>query len=171
MRKRDAEQQLQTCSLVRTDLKDSDSFQNHLGGQQQQNKRTSFGTAHSQANMSDGTVQSWPRILLQVEGACIFASTIWAYSRTGHSWWIFVGGILLPDLGMLGYFANTRAGAATYNAVHTETPAIILLCTGFARKDSRITGAALVWLGHIGMDRMIGAGLKYGDRFSHTHLG
>jgi hypothetical protein len=26
-------------------------------------------------------------------------------------------------------------------------------------------------LAHIGMDRMIGAGLKYGDGFGHTHLG
>ncbi|TKA63993.1 hypothetical protein B0A55_10120 [Friedmanniomyces simplex] len=121
--------------------------------------------------MSNGTVQGWPRLLLQAEGACILASTIWAYSRSGHSWWTFAGALLLPDLGMAGYLANTAAGAIFYNAVHTETPAILLLCTGFARQDTRIAGAALVWLAHIGMDRMFGFGLKYGSGFGHTHLG
>ncbi|KAK5126188.1 hypothetical protein LTR08_004999 [Meristemomyces frigidus] len=121
--------------------------------------------------MSTGTVYTWPRLLLRAEAACIFASTIWAYARSGQSWWAFAGGLLLPDLGMAGYLANTAAGAVIYNAVHTETPPILLLCTGFARNDPRITGAALIWLAHIGMDRMLGYGLKYGSGFGHTHLG
>jgi hypothetical protein len=28
----------------------------------------------------------------------------------------------------------------------------------------------LVWLGHIGMDRLLIFGLKYPDHFQHTHL-
>jgi hypothetical protein len=28
-----------------------------------------------------------------------------------------------------------------------------------------------VWLAHIGADRLLGHGLKYGDNFQHTHLG
>jgi hypothetical protein len=28
-----------------------------------------------------------------------------------------------------------------------------------------------IWVAHIGMDRMLGYGLKYGDDFTHTHLG
>lgn len=121
--------------------------------------------------MLSGTVKSWPRLLLRVEGACIFASTIWAYARSGQSWWAFAGGLLLPDLGMVGYLANTAAGAVFYNAVHTETPPILLLCSGFARGDTRLTAVALVRLAHIGMDRMLGYGLKYGSGFGHTHLG
>jgi Domain of unknown function (DUF4260) len=30
---------------------------------------------------------------------------------------------------------------------------------------------ALIWLAHIGMDRLVGTGLKYNDRFQHTRLG
>ena len=30
---------------------------------------------------------------------------------------------------------------------------------------------ALVWLAHVGLDRLLGMGLKYNDRFTHTHLG
>lgn len=121
--------------------------------------------------MHNGFVKTWPKILLQVEGACIFGSTIWAYSRSGQSWWTFTAALLLPDLGMVGYLANTSLGAVLYNSVHTETPPIILLCTAVARNDKKIMGLALCWLAHIGMDRMLGYGLKYGTGFSHTHLG
>ncbi|KAK4544600.1 hypothetical protein LTR36_004172 [Oleoguttula mirabilis] len=121
--------------------------------------------------MATGAVNTWPRLLLQGEAACILGAAIWAYARTRQSWWVFAGGLLLPDLGMVGYLANTAAGAVFYNAVHTETPPILLLCAGFARGDARVTGAALIWLAHIGMDRMLGYGLKYGSGFGHTHLG
>ncbi|KAJ9640620.1 uncharacterized protein PV06_02361 [Exophiala oligosperma] len=119
----------------------------------------------------DGVVKTWPRLLLRLEGACIFGSTIWAYSRLGQSWWAFAGLLLVPDLGMAGYLANTTAGAALYNTVHTETPPILLLCTALARNNKVLTGIALSWLAHIGMDRMFGFGLKYGTSFGHTHLG
>jgi hypothetical protein len=29
---------------------------------------------------------------------------------------------------------------------------------------------ALIWLAHIGVDRLLGYGLKYPDRFRETHL-
>lgn len=121
--------------------------------------------------MKDGFVKSWPKMLLQIEGACIFGSTIWAYSRLNQSWWTFVGLLFVPDLGMAGYLANTSAGAVLYNSVHTETPPILLLCTALARGNKAATGLALCWLAHIGLDRMLGYGLKYGSGFTHTHLG
>jgi hypothetical protein len=110
-------------------------------------------------------------MLLRIEGACIFGSTIWAYSRFGQSWWTFAGLLFVPDLGMAGYLANTSMGAVLYNSVHTETPPILLLCTALARNNRTVAGWALCWLAHIGMDRMLGYGLKYGTAFGHTHLG
>ncbi|EXJ68121.1 uncharacterized protein A1O5_08736 [Cladophialophora psammophila CBS 110553] len=121
--------------------------------------------------MQDGFVKTWPRRLLQLEGACIFGSTIWAYSRSGQSWWTFAALLLTPDLGMTGYLANSSVGAALYNTFHTETPPILLLCVALARDNKALTGLALSWLAHIGMDRMLGYGLKYGSSFDHTHLG
>jgi hypothetical protein len=121
--------------------------------------------------MADGTVKTWPRSLLLLEGAAVFGSSIWAYSRLGQSWWTFGALLFVPDLGMSGYVVNTRIGAAVYNSFHTETPAILLLCASLAQRNSRATGVALCWLAHIGMDRMLGYGLKYGTSFGHTHLG
>jgi hypothetical protein len=119
----------------------------------------------------DGFVKSWPLRLLRLEGTTLFASTIYAYSRLGLSWYTFGAGLLLPDLGMIGFLKDSVLGSALYNAVHTETPAIVMLVVAFARGDRRLGGWALIWLSHIGMDRMIGAGLKYGTGFGHTHLG
>jgi hypothetical protein len=34
-----------------------------------------------------------------------------------------------------------------------------------------VTGTPRRWLAHIGADRLLGYGLKYGDNFQHTHLG
>ena len=118
-----------------------------------------------------GVVQTWPLTLLRVEGVAIFGSTIWAYSRLALSWWTFGTFLLLPDIGMAGFAANTRLGSATYNSVHTETPPILLLCYGLAQNNKPVMGAALTWLAHIAMDRMLGFGLKYDDGFGVTHMG
>lgn len=120
--------------------------------------------------MADGVVKNWPRTLLRLEGACIFGCATWAYNRTGQGWWGFAAGLLLPDLAMAGYAANNSVGAASYNLVHTETPPLLLLSAGIAMADSFVSGVGLIWLAHIGMDRMLGYGLKYGS-FGHTHLG
>ena len=34
-----------------------------------------------------------------------------------------------------------------------------------------VLALSLVWLAHIGTDRLLGYGLQYGDNFQHTHLG
>ena len=33
-----------------------------------------------------------------------------------------------------------------------------------------VAALGLVWLAHIGMDCLLGYGLKYNDNFQHTHL-
>ena len=121
--------------------------------------------------MGDGIVRTWPRVLLQLEGATIFGTTLWAYSRLGGSWWTFAGLLFIPDLGMSGYLKDTVLGSATYNTLHTETPPLLLMCYAWAKGNKPALGIGLAWLAHIGMDRMIGAGLKYGTAFTHTHLG
>ena len=64
-----------------------------------------------------------------------------------------------------GYLANTSVGAVLYNLLPTKTPPILLLCTALACDDKAVAGFALYWLTHIGMDRMLGYGLKYRSQF------
>jgi hypothetical protein len=119
----------------------------------------------------DGCVLGGPLVLLRVEGAAVFVGAILMYAHLGLTWWVFVALILLPDASMLGYFASARTGAASYNAVHTVTAPVALLAAGFLFGSSLTLSLGAIWLAHIGLDRMLGYGLKYATGFANTHLG
>jgi hypothetical protein len=111
-----------------------------------------------------------PGWLLHLEGACILVLTVALY-RAGHfRWWTFAALLLAPDLAMLGYLANAKIGAALYNLVHTEAGPSLLLVVCVAVPLPGLQPYALIWLAHLGMDRMLGYGLKYPTRFKDTHL-
>jgi hypothetical protein len=42
---------------------------------------------------------------------------------------------------------------------------------GWWQSQPLLLALGLIWLAHIGMDRLLGYGLKYADHFQHTHLG
>ena len=112
-----------------------------------------------------------PRVLLRIEGAVLFAVSVFLYVRYGASWWVFALLLFAPDVGMLGYLANTRIGATTYNLFHTYVFPAVLVISGVAADRPALYSIGLIWFAHIGLDRALGYGLKYGDAFTHTHLG
>jgi Domain of unknown function (DUF4260) len=62
------------------------------------------------------------------------------------------------------------AGPAPAVTSHAPPPLpAVMLGVGYWQADRLVL--ALVWLVHIGLDRLPGMGLKYGDRITHTHLG
>jgi hypothetical protein len=118
-----------------------------------------------------GVVVGGPRRWLGLEGLVLLAGALIAYGILGQPWWLVPAGILVPDLAMGGFAAGTRAGAQLYNIAHTTVLPAALLGIGYGLADRLVMALALIWLAHIGMDRVLGFGLKYGDRFAHTHLG
>jgi hypothetical protein len=129
-------------------------------------------TATTETNSSPeaGTVVGAPRRLLQLEGAILVAGALIAYTTTHEPWWLIPLTLLVPDLFALGYLAGTRVGANVYNLVHTTPLPAALIALAWSQ-HSRLAGAlGLIWLVHIGMDRLLGYGLKYDDHFQHTHL-
>ena len=112
----------------------------------------------------------FPWLLLRLEGAALFACSLFFYHSVGSGWILFITLFLLPDISMLGYLLNPKMGALCYNAVHTELfPAALVACS-FALHRSRGLALALIWLAHIGLDRALGYGLKYPTLFKDTHL-
>ena len=123
---------------------------------------------HEQAAPS--LVRSVPRLLLQLEGATLFAvATVW-YFASGGGWALLLALFLAPDLSMLGYLAGRRSGALAYNLFHSYPLPAILLGLAYFAAAPVISQVALVWLAHIGIDRMVGYGLKYPTDFKDTHL-
>ena len=127
---------------------------------------------HSPA--APGAVVGAPRLLLRLEGLAVLALAAWLYARGAHAWGRFALLFLTPDLSFIGYLAGPRVGAASYNALHSYVgPAILggwALAAGHAVSGTA-AGVALVWAAHVGFDRALGYGLKYGTGFHATHLG
>jgi hypothetical protein len=111
-----------------------------------------------------------PRPLLHLEGATVFALVLFAYHWSHGSWLLLLLLFLVPDLSMLGYAANARVGAITYNAVHSYVVPLAVAGYSFRANHPTILALSLIWIAHIGFDRMLGFGLKYPTRFKDTHL-
>jgi len=111
-----------------------------------------------------------PRWLLRGEGAVLLGVVLVAWALSGGSWWLFALLLLAPDLAALGYLVNVRVGAATYNLVHTQILPALLLAVGYFSGHQVLIQLALIWLAHIGLDRLAGFGLKYPTKFQDTHL-
>jgi hypothetical protein len=116
-----------------------------------------------------GTTTGWPRMILQAEGAALLGVASVAYAQTGAGWGMFAILFLAPDLAMLGYLRGPRLGAAVYNLWHSTIGPLLLSVLGWVMSPVALA-VGLIWLAHVGFDRMLGYGLKYGDAFKHTHL-
>lgn len=107
-------------------------------------------------------------VMLAMTGTVIIAPGLW---------WFPLAVFLMFDLSMLGYTRSPAVGAAWYNAIHTYAWPTILAVIALLASASFPT--ASLWLGltafawgfHVGVDRMLGYGLKLPDAFTHTHLG
>jgi hypothetical protein len=111
-----------------------------------------------------------PAMLLRAEGAVLMIVATALYGRTGLTWWLFALLLLVPDLGLLGYLAGARVGAASYNLTHALVLPGLVGLWGWWIGSLPLLAVALVWTAHIGVDRMFGYGLKYEGSFRDTHL-
>jgi hypothetical protein len=111
-----------------------------------------------------------PKWLLRLEGLAVLAAASIDYGRQGHSWGKFVLLFLAPDLLMVGYLFGTKVGAAVYNSGHTYAAPLALWLVALFGHLPFLFPLALIWAAHIGFDRLLGYGLKYGTGFKDTHL-
>ena len=111
-----------------------------------------------------------PALLLRLEGAALLFCGMFFYHSLGAGWILFVALFLWPDIFMLGYLVSPKLGSRLYNLVHTEVLPAALAASSFAVHRIPLLAFALIWLCHIGFDRLIGAGLKYPTSFKDTHL-
>jgi hypothetical protein len=114
---------------------------------------------------------SLPKLLLRAEGAMVLIASVLAYRALHASWVWFAVLFLTPDLGMLGYLAGVKAGSACYNALHTYLLPLGMGALCFATHQLAPMPWLLIWIAHIGFDRMADYGLKYATAFKDTHLG
>ena len=112
-----------------------------------------------------------PVALQRLEGGVLLALSLLIYWKLAGPWLLYVLLILAPDLFMIGYLGGPRLGAAIYNLGHTWLLPGILAAVGIIGGTSFALDVALIWFGHIGVDRLLGYGLKLPTSFQDTHLG
>jgi len=118
-----------------------------------------------------GAVSGAPNLILRLEAAAVMAASLAAYAKLGEGWLLFAVLFLVPDLSMLGYLGGRKLGAAAYNAAHSYLGPAALGAAGLLQSQPLLVAVALIWIAHIGFDRVLGYGLKYTSAFGHTHLG
>lgn len=109
--------------------------------------------------------------LLKLEEFLLFCLSLFLFSQLDYAWWLFALFFFAPDLSMIGYLANPRLGAWTYNLIHHKGVAISLYVLGYLLSTPWLMFAGTILLGHSSFDRVLGYGLKYEDSFQNTHLG
>ena len=116
--------------------------------------------------MPPDTVRLW----LRVEGAAAAIAAGIIYNSVGGSWLLAIPLFLAVDLSMLGYLAGPRWGSALYNLFHNWAIGIAVLLIGSWLSNTTVVIAGAVLLGHVGLDRLFGYGLKHTTGFRETHM-
>ena len=112
-----------------------------------------------------------PVAIQRWESGFLLALATYGYSQSEWSWWWFAVLFLVPDLSMIGYMANPVVGSMTYNLGHTFVFPGLVLCWYLLGGPLGALAIGSIWLAHIGLDRLLGYGLKFRDAFGSTHLG
>ena len=116
-------------------------------------------------------VEGKVRTVLRLEGLCILGAAVFFFAQLSDDWKLFSWLFLVPDLALLGYLFSPKIGAFTYNCTHSIIgPTILLLLSVLVTNDTALY-VSMIWFAHIGFDRALGYGLKYGSDFHKTHLG
>jgi Domain of unknown function (DUF4260) len=118
-----------------------------------------------------GYVSGAVRQTLRLEGLCVLIASCVVYQHVQHSWmWFFIL-FLAPDVSFAGYLAGAKAGAITYDVMHTYAMPFGLGIAFYFLKVEQAMPYLLIWTAHIGFDRALGYGLKYATGFGDTSLG
>lgn len=110
------------------------------------------------------------KYLLRIEGSAVLLLALYFYTQTEMGWGWFFLLLLAPDLSMFGYMVNKKIGSYVYNLIHTYSLPLLLIILTFSLQQEFLVAIGIIWVAHIGMDRMFGYGLKYTTDFSSTHL-
>ena len=109
--------------------------------------------------------------MLKLEEFLLFGLALFLFSQLNYGLGWYALWFLAPDLSMVGYLANPRVGAWTYNLIHHKGLAVAVYVLGSLLAIPWLMFAGTILLGHSSLDRVFGYGLKYPDAFQNTHLG
>ncbi len=111
------------------------------------------------------------KTIIKFEELAMVVLGIYLFSLLPYPWWLFLALIMAPDIGMLGYLFNDRAGAISYNIFHHKGLALTIYLVGIYLSLPLCQLTGIILFSHASLDRIFGYGLKYDKGFKFTHLG
>lgn len=96
----------------------------------------------------------------RIAGAGLLIAAVIGYWALGGSWWLAPVLLFAPDLSALGFLVSIRFGVPAYNSAHRLWAPLALLALALLTGSRIGLLVAVAWLGHIGMDRAAGYGLR-----------
>jgi len=108
--------------------------------------------------------------ILHLEGLAFFLIALFFYYQLEGNWLLFIALLFTPDISMIGYLKDKKLGAILYNIVHNYVLSIAIILIGILFKNTFIVQLGIILLAHVGLDRLLGFGLKYPSNFKDTHL-
>jgi len=132
---------------------------------------TARATTVEMPAMTTGAVTGAPRTWLRLEGAAALVAGVALYLGSGGQPLWLIPLLLVVDVSMAGYFLAPRAGAIVYNLAHNWAVGLLVLGAGTTLPSTLLLLAGAILVGHVGIDRFAGYGLKYPTAFADTHLG
>jgi hypothetical protein len=143
-------------------------------------RRRQDGEAHNASDEGRDTMGATPvravavpdtvRFWLRIEGAAAFVGGLWLYGQFAGPWLLLLPLLLLPDLSLLGYLSGSAIGAFAYNLVHNWAVGLALIGGGLVAAVPALAIGGAVIVAHVGIDRVLGYGLKHPTSFKETHL-
>jgi hypothetical protein len=115
---------------------------------------------------------SLPALVLRFESLLVVVATVALYFDADYAVWAFFVFLLAPDVSFAAYLGGPRIGATFYNLAHTYALPVAIAAGALLTGETGLpVQIALIWAAHIGIDRLLGYGLKYPTAFKDTHLG
>lgn len=100
------------------------------------------------------------KTFIKLEEAGLLLLAIYLFLPLDYAWWWFPVLFFVPDLSLIGYAINKKAGAITYNFIHHRALSVALYLAGSFTQMPALQLAGLVMFGHASFDRALGFELQ-----------
>jgi hypothetical protein len=104
------------------------------------------------------------KMLLKLEEAGLVLLSFYLFLALDYAWWWFPLLFFLPDISLIGFVINKKAGALTYNVIHHKALSVALYLLGSVTQIHMMQLAGLVMLGHSSFDRALGFELQQTEK-------
>ena len=100
------------------------------------------------------------KTLIKLEEVGLVLLSFYLFLTLDYAWWWFPLLFFLPDISLIGFLINKKAGAITYNFIHHKALSFALYLLGSLTQIPAFQLVGLVMFGHSSFDRVLGFELQ-----------